>query len=221
MHFLCLHGKGTNTRILEVQLRTVQYQLGDGHTYEFVEGTVPEQPAPEIQTLFPSSDKYFGYFNEHSLTSYQDALSNLERYIEICGPFDGVIAFSQGVTLASTLLVRQAQESPRPGHIKVAIFFSGGPPVDPGMLDGGVIVPLDGETTGEVIDIPTAHIYGSIEHGELEEPPKLLALCKAGVRERFEHCGGHEIPGSKDRVVIVGVIQAMRRAIWRAGATST
>jgi hypothetical protein len=67
MRFLCLHGKGSNSRILEKQLSTVlfclkwnppsyssdlillvgavQYQLGNGHQFEFVEGTVEDKPA--------------------------------------------------------------------------------------------------------------------------------------------------------------------------------
>jgi hypothetical protein len=64
MHFLCLHGKGTNVQVLEVQLSAthvsgivvppnpsarlgaVLYQLGDAHTYDFVEGNVLEEAAP-------------------------------------------------------------------------------------------------------------------------------------------------------------------------------
>jgi hypothetical protein len=58
MRFLCLHGIGTNNHVLEMQTgithtlndtremlllkdlaATVRYELGDTHTYEFVEGT--------------------------------------------------------------------------------------------------------------------------------------------------------------------------------------
>ncbi|KAF2690331.1 hypothetical protein K458DRAFT_288949 [Lentithecium fluviatile CBS 122367] len=220
MRFLCLHGKGTNSQTLEVQLSAVKYQLGDGHTYEFVEGTVPEEAAPEIHAIMSPSEKYFGYFDEHSPQSVLDAVNNLERYIDIRGPFDGLIAFSQGGVLASTLLVRQARRGPNAGCVRVAMFFSGLIPVDPDLLERGVIAPLDHAQAGEMISIPTVHVWGAAEQGELPWPPKLYKLCKGETREQFQHTGGHEIPSSKDRVAVAEIVQKMRRAIWRADVGS-
>lgn len=137
------------------------------------------------------------------------------------GPFDGLIAFSQGGALASTLLVREARSLAVPS-IKVAIFFSGGTPVDPDLLEqDGVVSPLNFDDVGEVISIPTAHIMGRSERGELPWPPKLMQLCRRDARDVFQHEGGHEIPGIKDREGVTGAIQAMRRAIWRAQAPQT
>jgi hypothetical protein len=144
-----------------------------------------------------------------------DALNNLERYIEVRGPFDGLVAFSQGGALASTLLVRQARRGPKEGDVKVAMFFSALPPVDPDLLESGVIVQLDHDHT-EVISIPTVHVWGTDEHGELAWPPKLFRLCKEETREQFRHGGGHEIPGSKDHAAVTAIVQRMRRAIWKA-----
>ncbi|KAF2106035.1 serine hydrolase FSH [Lophiotrema nucula] len=220
MRFLCLHGQGTSSQVLEVQLSAVQYQLGDGHTYEFVEGTVPESAAPEIQAVFSPDGQYFGYFAEESPESCLAALNSLDRYLQVEGPFDGLIAFSQGGALASTLLVRQNLGRPRATDLKVAIFFSGGIPVDPVLLEQGVLKSLDHECNGEVIRVPTAHVMGRTESGELQWPSKLVKLCRADTRDVFHHEGGHEIPGIKDRAGVTGVVQVMRRAMWRAQAAS-
>lgn len=160
------------------------------------------------------TEQYFGYFDENSPQSVLDAVNNLDRYIDIQGPFDGLIAFSQGGVLASTLLVRQARRNPDAVALKVAMFFSALVPVDPDVLESGVITPLDHALVGEIISIPTVHVWGAAKHGELAWPPKLFRLCKEG--EHFEHSGGHEIPGSKDRAAVTEIVQRMRRAIWKA-----
>ncbi|ORY17863.1 serine hydrolase FSH [Clohesyomyces aquaticus] len=216
MRFLCLHGKGTTSMILETQFAAVRYQLGDGHSFEFVEGTVPESAAPELQSLSSRSEKYFGYFDESSPASCVKALNDLARYIEVRGPFDGVVAFSQGAALVSTLLVPESQQVATYTPFKLAIFFSGGIPAHPELLKSGVIKPLTYEDAGEVIQIPTAHIWGSSDQGELEWPSQLRLLCHKESREEFRHNGGHQIPGSKDRAGVTGAVQAIRRTVWRA-----
>lgn len=143
-------------------------------------------------------------------------MNSLERYLEVEGPFDGVIAFSQGGALASTLLVRQGRRLPRQMQLKVAIFFSGGVPADPDLLERGVLKLLDYQHDGEVIHVPTAHIMGKPERGELQWPSRLLEICSRNMRETFRHEGGHEVPGSKDRAGVAQATQVMRRAIWMA-----
>lgn len=143
------------------------------------------------------------------------ALNDLTRYIEVRGPFDGVVAFSQGAALVSTLLVRESQMVTNRTPFKLAIFFSGGIPADPGLLCSGTIKPLNYEEVGEVIQIPTAHIWGSLDRGELDWPSQLRLLCQKDSREEFRHTGGHQIPGSKDRAGVTGAVQAIRRTVWR------
>lgn len=256
MHFLCLHGKGTNSKIFETQLSksdehavsvyitdpsdfvgAIVYQLGDGHTYEFVEGTVPEVAAPgtyltpaifhltpprltenflEIRALFSSTENFFAFFEEQYAGSCLAALKCLEYYIEVQGPFDGIIAFSQGSALAATLLVQQARQESAMNALKLAIFFSGGIAADPDLLETGLIAPMNRASEEGTIQIPTVHIWGRIEKGESDWPPQLLKLCKAQLREEFQHEAGHEIPGSKDRAAVTSIVQIIRRAIWKA-----
>jgi hypothetical protein len=166
--------------------------------------------------LFSPNEKFFSFFDDQDPQSCLDALNNLEYYVKVEGPFDGVIAFSQGGALASTLLVRQMRQPSTTIAFKVAIFFSGGLAADPYLLERGIITPLDAEDAKDMINIPTVHVWGAADMGESEWPPKLLRLCKEASRESYQHTGGHEIPGSKDRAAVTRVVQLIRRAIWRA-----
>lgn len=56
MRFLCCHGRGTNSLILETQLAALRHELGDGHIYDFVEGTVPASLAPGQFLSSPNDD---------------------------------------------------------------------------------------------------------------------------------------------------------------------
>lgn len=141
-------------------------------------------------------------------------MNDIELYLQIEGPFDGLIAFSQGGALASTVLVSQARATSL-SNLKLAIFFSGGIPVDPELLKRGIFSPLDNDIVGEAILVPTVHVMGHTERGELEWPAKLLKLCKEEVREQFQHEGGHQIPGTNDREGVTGTVKAIRRAIWK------
>lgn len=163
-----------------------------------------------------TDEKYFSYFDDVSPPSCLAALNDLERYVNLQGPFDGIMAFSQGTVLASTLLVRQAQQVGGRNRLKLAVFFSGAAAGDPDLLSQGVIKQLDPSEVGHVISIPTAHVWGNVENGELHGPTELLNLCLEEARETFQHDGGHEIPGTKDPGSVREIVRVIRRTIWRA-----
>ena len=122
---------GTNSRIFEAQTAAIRYTLGPQHTYEFVDGSVPTKMAPgmlipilvhargwgaaliratAIEPFVSPSDEFLQYADDASSDSCLRALLDLEAYIEEDGPFDGVMAFSQGAGLAASLLIRQTQQ---------------------------------------------------------------------------------------------------------------
>lgn len=143
-------------------------------------------------------------------------MNDLDGYIEAQGPFDGVIGFSLGAVLASSLLVRYTRLS-TPIPFKLAIFFSGSLPSDPNGESNEEMGPeFKAIDTGEFINIPTAHVWGRAERGEAGRPWTLRDACAEGMREELVHDGGHEIPGSKDRASVMSAVKAIRRTIWRA-----
>ncbi|EHK99374.1 putative Uncharacterized hydrolase C22A12.06c [Glarea lozoyensis 74030] len=191
MKFLCLHGYGTNNKVFEMQTAALRYELGTHHTFEFVEGTVPAPMDPELQSLFSPSEQAFSYFDTFSTQSCQTALQNLTTYIQVEGPFDAILAFSAGATLAATYLAQS------PNHpFKCAIFLSGVSPIDPIVLKTGVFRSLDPETDGEMIVIPTAHVYGKRDTKFPGSSAILEKLCVGEKKAVLVHEGGHPIPGS-------------------------
>jgi predicted esterase len=90
------------------------------------------------------------------------AISQLEAYLAVEGPFDGVIGYSQGASLAATYLIRFSQLPPSaPLPFKCAIFFSGGRPFDPRALGKGNLVLIDPEQqVTPLLSLPTASIWG-------------------------------------------------------------
>lgn len=83
----------------------------------------------------------------------------LFRTLDEQGPFDGVLGYSEGATIAATLVLedkRRFEEQGIPRSIKCAIFFAGWPPM---RMGGGA--PILADTDGEVIDIPTVNVVGS------------------------------------------------------------
>ena len=159
----------------------------------------------------------FAYYHPDLVETWQKALTDLERYIDTDGPFDGVIAFSQGASLAATLIIRsfserQAVEVP----FQCAIFFSATPAVEYAALEKGTLKQATANQMGQVIGIPTAHIHGRKDLVFEKSSQELKAMCRAELRSDFLHSGGHEIPGPGMKDDVTGAIRAINRTVTRA-----
>ncbi|KAF7879094.1 hypothetical protein EAF04_000294 [Stromatinia cepivora] len=222
MRFLCFHGMGTNSQIFEMQTAALRYELGDHHTYEFVEGTLPWSSDQAIAALFTSTEDSFAYFNVKDIPTCSKALTDLETYIETEGPFDGAIAFSQGAALLATYIIHKFRTSPAEQHMapvfKCAIFISAGLPVDAeALLRRGEMKSVRYAEAGEVIPIPTAHIWGTGDVDWKEQSEEVKMLCKKDMAVQFVHGGGHEVPsGGALKDAVPGMVQAVRKAIHKA-----
>lgn len=161
-------------------------------------------------------DKFFQYFDDTSLSSCRQVIEDLDSYLSQEGPFDAVMAFSEGTILASGLMIYKLQQDPNYQSFKCAIFFSGGIPGDPSAFMRGNLQLIDCAAYGEVIRIPTAHVWGTndLDHPEYGLP--LSQLCNAELRSIFIHSGGHEVPGPKERKVFRGIVRCVQRTIDRA-----
>jgi len=205
-----------------MQSSAIRFELGDNHTYEFVEGVVPWSIEPEAKSLFSDGDRAFAYFDPGSPQSYRTAVAQLDRFITAEGPFDGVMAFSQGAVLAATLLVQKQYEDSAGQHLnplfKCAIFFSGSIPNSVVSLHGKIpeTAPPVESDVGEIIGIPTAHIWGADDMLFRADCERLSKLCRADRKSVYVHDGGHEIPGIKMRTGVVSSVKVIRRAVTRA-----
>ncbi|KAM3072026.1 hypothetical protein ACMFMF_007420 [Clarireedia jacksonii] len=163
MRFLCLHGMGTSAKIFEMQTAAIRYELGDHHSYDFVEGNVPCEVDPSIKTLMPNVQEGFAYFEVNSTKSALKAYDDFNTFLKTDGPYDGVIAFSQSVPLVSSWMIEQVRQGrPIESSFKCAVFFSTATlPYDLDALQNGGIWKT--EDPRPIIDIPTAHIWGETD----------------------------------------------------------
>ncbi|RAL08512.1 uncharacterized protein BO97DRAFT_354025 [Aspergillus homomorphus CBS 101889] len=207
---------------MESQLAAIRHELlNDGHTYDFVEGTIPAPLAPELVTFFPTDGAYYDYFSHDKAETLTKALNDLTRFLELEGPYDGLIAFSLGGALAATFLIREAAQHPqRPLPFKCAIFFCGGAPLDPVALEEAGQVRLldpDPDTTrpAPLAGLPTAHIWGANDDLWRDRSERLCALCDPEERLVLVHGEGHSIPGARAKEALLGAVRAIRRTVGR------
>ena len=144
-------------------------------------------------------------------------MEQLHDYVEAEGPFDGVLAFSQGAGLAAMHLVHQSLREPKQKpSFKVAILISCIAVYDPiAWLQHGEVRTMDSALDGQPISIPTAHVWGA-EDGRRPESKAVGNLSNETSRNVFVHEGGHEVPGLSTQGAVNGAVRAIRRAITLA-----
>ncbi|BCS18427.1 uncharacterized protein APUU_11255S [Aspergillus puulaauensis] len=219
MRFLCLHGIGSNSRILQQQTAAIRYELGNRHSYDFVEGTLPWTPDPTLKANMLGDEKTFSYCDPADAESCLQTIDLLEKYVAAEGPYDGVIGFSLGANIAiSWMIERQRQHQHQPTQngttaglpFKVGIFFSNAFPLydmdalQEGRIDHSSTVP-DGS-----LDLPTAHIWG-VRDGGYEHAQIASRACKAEKRSVYVHGRAHEISSAPDD--LIGMVKVVNRAL--------
>jgi len=171
----------------------------------------------EIRSYYPSTDTYYQYYDQDSASSMSLAVSQLSNYIESEGPFDGVIGYSQGASLAATFLIGYSQQNPSsPLPFKCAVFFSGGKPLDPVMLSKGKLELIDPTKTGTLLKLPTANIWGRNDTLWPGSSQVLSDLCDDSMRTVVLHDEGHDIPGARAKEAVQGAVRAIRRTVDKA-----
>ncbi|KJZ78235.1 hypothetical protein HIM_02273 [Hirsutella minnesotensis 3608] len=197
---------------------SLRFELGDTHTYDYVEGTIPWPIAPgtfkEISAYFPADNEYFAYFDPGKPSTLINAMDQLESFITREGPYDAILAYSHGTQLVGSLLDRWNTRAAGTEPFKCAVFLSGGIPYDFRSLpDASHLDHLDPVRRGVCIHIPVANIWGKNDETHPGTSAVLSALCRQDLNTVFVHSGGHEIPGSKDRQGLLGCVKAIRRTI--------
>ncbi|KAK4153851.1 serine hydrolase FSH [Chaetomidium leptoderma] len=160
---------------------------------EFPDGETPEDTMRELMRD--------GIATTHR--SGARALKYLTKIMQEQGPFDAIIGYSEGATVAATLLLHEQRRFKKKGvkpMFKYAIFFAGWPPMDP---DSHAMILSD--ESEAMIEIPTCHIIGSLDpyvHGSLA----LYNVCDPDTAYMFDHAKGHTLPRDKDTVKELGDI---------------
>ena len=140
------------------------------------------------------------------------------------GPFDGILGFSQGGQLATTLLIRHAYllssgvvPSPDPvANLKCIILLCGTRPYDFKALGSGAVRLLDPAVDGEPLKIPSAHVWGENDRDWPAHGTMLASLFPVDVRACFAHSSGHQVPvgdNSDSRSMVLTVKSMLSQVI--------
>ncbi|KAK6072393.1 hypothetical protein SCUP234_09186 [Seiridium cupressi] len=134
MRFLCLHGMGTNSAVFEAQLAPIVANLDTSHEFVFIDGLTECDAAEGVKEIFPGP--FYCYYRQPTLDQLQEAFDLIYDVVDEEGPFDGIIGFSQGAALASSLLLDHQKNNPRGQPLfRVAVFLCGSLPFDLDSID--------------------------------------------------------------------------------------
>lgn len=176
-----------------------ELQWDNTATFHFVEGDIDSEPGPGIAGYYDGP--YYSYYKfprsfSDDDSSLQEAYDLLYEIIDEEGPFDGVLGYSHGGTLASGFLINHAKRYPRaPPLFRCAIFVNSLPPF---RMNPGEIPVLDSDLEG-YINIPTVSVGGS-KDWLLEYSRALHRICDASRSRWVMHTKGHDIPMDKKNV---------------------
>lgn len=138
MRFLCLHGMGTNSDIFESQIEAIRSLLPTHFDFTFMDGEHNSEPADGMTGLFPPP--YLCYYPEPRVDRVFNAIKALGEFIEEEGPFDAVIGFSQGASLAASFILEcQTMRPTQPLPFRFAMFICSSLPFS-SSLDYGIDV---------------------------------------------------------------------------------
>jgi hypothetical protein len=171
----------------------------------FIDGLIETEHHEDMIGMFPGP--YYTWClmsSDYTTVDYDSgirALDFLRDIIEEEGPFDGIMAFSQGAALALAFLLRHSADHPLdPTYAicKFAIFFS--------------CVKIDLRQWDAKLSIPSLHVFDKadsmLDIGELQlatEPGSARLIC---------HERGHSIP--RDEKSVNGIIDAIQDLQHRA-----
>ncbi|KAH7381962.1 putative DUF341 domain oxidoreductase, partial [Cadophora sp. MPI-SDFR-AT-0126] len=219
LRFLCLHGAGTNSDVDSTNSEftdpiSEELRKDNSAVFHFIDGEEDSGPGPGIEGLFEGP--YFSFYAWPRTCTTEDEKAVEEAYkliyaaIEQEGPFDGILGFSQGATLAFQFLSQHAKRFPYdpPNAVfRCGVFICGPPPFR--VISGQLVCDED---LGK-IRIPSLHIVGK-EDEILEHSLHLFELCEGDCATLLHHGKGHTIPRDKENVMAIA--KAIRELSYRA-----
>ncbi|OCL09855.1 hypothetical protein AOQ84DRAFT_387884 [Glonium stellatum] len=133
MRILCLHGRGFNNEIFQLQLASLRNDLDD-FSFEFVRGTFPHTEGNwSLYTTSFSKLPLYTYYNPLVPSTILEVEEDILKYVEEEGPFAGVIGYSGGAALTGQAIIRHSLENPWTGPesrpFRFAVFINGSTPL--------------------------------------------------------------------------------------------
>ena len=168
----------------------------------FLDGPLETGPDPSVEGVEGLDGPFYRWFTwseppaEDDFASVDDVVELMDEVVAEDGPFDGVLGFSQGASLAAHLVARQASlhlgaagETPSE-HFRFAILFS--------------CAGLQGRAASEdkeKILVPSLHVCGKRDQDWLHKSLSVVSTrCEPGSAAVIMHEGGHDIPREGEMV---------------------
>lgn len=217
---LCLHGGGTNARIFRAQCRVIRAHLIDSFRLVFAEAPFPSPPGPDVESVYGEWGPFRSWLpaprkiDVGSTDASIAAALSADDAAGATGPLLGLLGFSQGASVAASLLLRQqkknrsrssdgAGEEERCPDYRFAVLMAGRALSLP--MDTGIDAAVDEHG---LLQLPTIHVHGLRDPG-LEMHRSLLHYCCQKSNTRLvEWDGDHRVPiKTKDVAAVVAEIE--------------
>jgi predicted esterase len=195
---------------------TTELERDNSAEFTFIDGPVAQPAGPGIAGVYDGP--YLGYFpcdqlppahdvaalgqalRSHSFReSIEAAFDLIDGILEDEGPFDGILGFSHGATLAAAFLLHHTAtrpQSPPWGPFRCAVFIAGLAPFE----EDGTRIRAD--ERGAVIKLPSVHVAGRQDE-IFAESLNLYRLCQRDGAALVVHEKGHLIPRERDDLMAV------------------
>lgn len=199
-------------------------ELYEGPYYRFFDSGAPHitQITGALESVLRqarSPEEYGRSLRESGLSDVEssEACDFVQRYVDQHDgtPFQGVLGFSEGASVAASLILRQYRVKGT-SPFKFAIFICGILPLRSVTEDN--ILADEADETAERIEVPTAHIVGSKDPG-YQGSRALYKLCDPSSASIFDHGGAHTIPW--DLASTQGIATEIRSVVERFQSVST
>ncbi|KAL4519970.1 hypothetical protein Ndes2437B_g04392 [Nannochloris sp. 'desiccata'] len=126
----------------------------------------------------------------HQTAGLKESLDILDNVLDTQGPWDGILGFSQGASIAALLAARECHERPtkEERRFKFVICCSGYPS------------PLRNKEQEKTVLMPSLHVYGATKQDKQISEPESKSLWEqfdAAKRVLLRHNAGHVIPSTR------------------------
>lgn len=219
LRVLCLHGYGQDGDAFRAKSGSCRKDSKKVADFEFVTspnrivpGSGPGAGHPDHKAEEGADPgRYWWDFNNEAsqMCGFDDSVAFLAQVFEERGPFDGVLAFSQGAGMLAILMAKlQRRELPAAITFRFGCMVSGFLPRDPAyraIIDA------------QALTIPSLHIFGETDN--IIEPGRskdLVAAWDPAAVTVLSHMGGHLMPSAAP--VRKGLLQFLGRFQPQQGA---
>ncbi|KUJ13196.1 uncharacterized protein LY89DRAFT_687410 [Mollisia scopiformis] len=186
---LCLHGSGSSAEIMETQIANIRSLLPSTYVFDFLDAPIECDAAAELEGLFPGP--YYCFFDKYSEEEMQKAIEFVHEVVEEDGPYDCVMGFSQGASVAAAYIAQQQLQGPfKEVSFKLAVFLCAAL-VPPQITTNEPLSNAIGALG--LIDIPTVHVIGRKDPCQAQSLG-LVKSCTSSMAQVLLTDGGHDVP---------------------------